>query len=148
MHRSEHDVRIPGKWRRLPVEEREELPLVYQIYVSAQRRARPGIVADSQAQMRHRRSGHPDLASRLHPVDRRDIVIVEHPPPRAVYRDHQLGHQLIERRTATTLDNVDARVFAATLDAEGVVRTFRPRRGFAAPPLEDARELPERVQFT
>src|SRR3989449_7712474 len=55
---------------------------------------------------------------------------------------------LIERRAATTLDDVDAHVFPVTLDAEGVVRAFGPRRGFAAPPLECARKLPERVQLT
>ena len=105
-------------------------------------------MADSQAQVRHGRSGHPDLASRLHPVDRRDIVIVEQLPPGAVYRDHQLSDQLIERRAATTLDDVDAHVFPVTLDVEGVVRAFRPRRGFAASPLERAGKLPQRVQFT
>ena len=94
----------------------------------------------------------PRAASRNHgTLPLRHVVesrIVEQFAPGAVNRDHQLGHQLIERRTATTLDDVYARIFPVTFDAEGVVRTFRPRRGFATPPLEDLCKPPERVQFT
>ena len=101
---------VTGVQRRLIADAGNQLSLVHEIDVTAQRRRAPCIVADAHCLVCRRRGGHPHPAERLRPIDARGSSIGK-PTPQVGSRDHQLGHQQIERRAR--------------------VRGFSPTRGFA-----------------
>ena len=144
MQRGEQRFAACGVRRQLPRLPRDELALIDQIDVAAQRRAGPCILSHPEPLMRggHRRHAH--LAVALCAIDRRDPRFCQPRSPFGVDQDHELGDELVDRRAASTLDDPHALV----VDVEVVVHLQRARRlGPAAPRFEHRCELPQQLQL-
>src|SRR5439155_19524671 len=85
----------------------------------------------------------PDLAGGLHAIDRRDVALGEEFAPARVHQDHQLGDQLVERRTALARHDAHAIV----LDVKAVVDQRQPRARPATLRFQRERDAPELAQL-
>ena len=101
-----------------------DLPLVEQIHIAAQRRGAPGITRHSEPCMLQRFGTHAHLDARrqcrLAAVYAGDAGTGQHLPPMVVDQNHGLGHHQIQRRTP--LAHVDLHGFAAI--GRGVLEGF------------------------
>ena len=83
---------------------RDDLPLVHQVGVAAQRRGAPGVALDAQAGMRQRLGAHAHLdAGRqagLAAVEAGHAQLAQPAAPAAVGQDHGFGDDQVERRAA------------------------------------------------
>ena len=108
-----------------------DLPLVHQIDIAAQRRGGPGVAFDADAGVRLRARAHAHLHARrqrrLAAVDAGHAQLVQPVAPGAVGDDGRLGHDQVQRRAA--LARADLHLLGAgglgavvADQAEGVVR--------------------------
>ena len=93
--------------------------------------------------MRLRVHREPDLAGGLHAIDRGDVALGEELAPARVDQDHQLGDELVERRT--TLARHDAH--AIVLDVKAVVDERQPGARPAALRFQRDADAPELAQL-
>src|SRR3972149_2989430 len=108
---------ITYKEQALAAQARDELPLVDEVHVAAQRRAHPRIARDAQAFMRLRMHAQPHLPRGLDAVDAGEILFGEQLAPGAVGGHHEFRDGLFERRAA--LSRLDRH--AAALDLKYIV---------------------------
>ena len=136
--------------RRLALDAGQQLPLVDEVDVAAQRRRRPGVLRDAEAIVRLRRSRHAHLAGRLRAIDGGNALLGEQPTPGAVGDDHQLGDELVERAAALPFADDDAAILGVgeiAFDREVVVVVALHRRGLAAPAFAGVGQIPEHFQL-
>ena len=92
----------------------DELPLVDEIDITAQRRSGPRVLGHAHAGMRSWARAHAHLharsKARLAAVDRRHTAFGEPAAPGAVGQDHRLGDDQVERRAALARHDLDALV--------------------------------------
>ena len=100
-----------------------DLPLVDQIGVAAQRRGAPGVGFHANARVRQGLGAHAHLDTRrqagLAAVDARHIALRQPLAPGAVGQNHGLGHDQVQRRTA--LAGGDVHLFVADGFAVGTL---------------------------
>ena len=92
-----------------------QLPLVQQVHIAAQRRGAPGVAGYAQAGMRQRLGAHAHLDAgcqrRLAAVNAGNAAIGQQLAPVVVHQNHGLGHHQVQRRAALT--DLDLHGFAA-----------------------------------
>ena len=123
--------------------QRQQLPLVHQIRVTAQRGTRPDILGYAQPLMRRRQRRHLHFAVCLGTVQRRNLVERELPAPLRIHQDHQFGDDPVDWRSALALDDADPVV----VDVEVVVRTRKSRIVFSPALFKPGRKPPQQQQF-
>ncbi len=129
----------------------DQLPLIDEVDIAAQRRRRPGIAVDAQSLVRGGGRGHAHLADSLRAVERGHPGVAQQRAPGRVGDDHQLGDQLVERRTARPF--VDAHAAGAVFRRRGpvddkvVILALRSVLGLTAARFEHGRQFPEPLQF-
>ena len=133
--------------RRLARDDREQLTLVDEVAVAAQRRARPQVVRETQALVLAGPRAHLDLARRLDPIEARGVAFGKQPAPGVVDVDHELGDQLVERAAALARDDASRgrRGRRIPVDVEAVVDAIDVVLAALAEAV--LREPPQHAQF-
>ena len=132
----------------------QNLPLVDQVGIAAQRRSTPGVLIYTQALVRRCMSDHAYLhlgcptaaTASLAAVNARHATVVHQLAPTAVGKDHQLGHDLVERRTTAATGDGDHIVVDIKIKIDPVVLFRLQAKTFALDHpalLQHLRPLPQ-----
>ena len=129
----------------------DQLPLIDQIDIAAQRRGRPRVVRHTQADVRRGCRSHAHLAldadAGLDAINAGRALVSQELAPGRIGEDHQFRDDLVERRAAFALADLDVTA-AIPIDTEVVVAHVRGGRRFAAHFFERMGEAPEKLQRT
>eukprot|EP01022_Parablepharisma_sp_SALTPOND_P030346 TRINITY_DN760_c0_g2_i2.p1 TRINITY_DN760_c0_g2~~TRINITY_DN760_c0_g2_i2.p1 ORF type:complete len:1834 (-),score=673.82 TRINITY_DN760_c0_g2_i2:3861-9362(-) len=107
----------------------QDLPLVDQVGVATQRRGAPGVLVHAQALVGRGVGDHAYLhlggpatgTAPLGAVDAGHAMVGHELAPGTVGEDHQLGHDLVQRRTATAAHDADHVILDVEVEVDAVV---------------------------
>ena len=129
------------------------LPLIDQIGVASQRRRAPRVLIDAESLMgrgvgkhAHLHARCPASACALRTVYAGHTLLMHELAPAAVGKDHQLGHDLVEGRTALSAGDGDDVVDHIEIEVNAIILLGTQTETLAlfhAPTLKYLRPLPE-----